>query len=467
MSPTSLSSHHLLFDIIQSRLALTLDDHRRADTIRAVEDLAAGGNRLQLGDVIATLSREPITHAIWQKFIQIATVGETYFFRDRDQINALRLSVLPGLIAERRREGSYQLRLWSAGCSTGEEPYSLAILLREMLPDFNLWNVTILASDLNVNHLDRGRSGFYRAWSFRNETPEDVRERWFVEEEGGYRIHQSIRDMVTFAPLNFANNDWPSFAGGTMEMDIILCRNVLIYFDNEMAAAVIKRFHRALRQTGWLVLGHAETGHMFGQDYEPRNFQNAVLYQKSLDPVPTPDVVVPPPPVVPINFKASVPISLKTSGYSFSPTTIAPKPVSSTAVTMPLQDPLERARLAANREQWAEALEWLVDAEKLHKLSPEVHYLRGVVELQQGDIDQAMCSLRKAIYCDSKFVLAYFALGEIYEKQAQYKKAHYHWRQAEALLAVRLPEEPVLFSEDLTVEMLKGLLHFRCEHLPA
>ena len=166
-----VANQHRLFDLIQSRLALTLDEHRGADVVRTVEDLIASGELRHFDDVITTLSQQPLSHWLWEKFIRIATINETYFFRDRSQLNALQFTVLPALIEERRRQERLQLRLWSAGCSSGEEPYSLAIMLREMLPDFSSWGITILATDLNAGNLERARNGLYRSWSFRTETP--------------------------------------------------------------------------------------------------------------------------------------------------------------------------------------------------------------------------------------------------------------------------------------------------------
>ncbi|WP_162909721.1 CheR family methyltransferase [Aggregatilinea lenta] len=455
-----------MFDVIQSRLSLTLDEHRQADALLAIDEILADGEGRRLEDLIYTLSREPVTHPLWQRFVRIAAISETYFFRDLNQLNALRYSVLPQLIEERRKQNFHQLRLWSAGCSTGEEPYSLAILVRELLPDYKQWNISILASDLSVYNLERGRTGFYRTWSFRNETPAALQDRWFVKEKEGYRIDPSIRDMVTFIPLNLTDDSYPSISNGTIEMDVVLCRNVLIYFDNPTAAEVIKRFRSSLRSTGWLVLGHAESAHIADQEFEPRNFEHAVLYQKMPRP-PLAEVPIPSlaktsslPPTKPFISRPS------TRLLNFSATKLPPRPVSNTAVTAPLQDPLARARTAANQEQWDEALSWLADAERLHRLNAEVHYLRGVVELHRGETDQAVVSMRKSIYCDSDFVLAHFALGEIFEKQAQYKKARYQWQRAESLLATQQPDEPIPFSEDLTVEMLRGLLKYRLERLP-
>jgi chemotaxis protein methyltransferase CheR len=133
---------------------------------------------------------------------------------------------------------------------------------------------------------------------------------------------------------------------------------------------------------------------------------------------------------------------------------------------LPQQDPWELAQRHADRGQWVDALRWLAEAEKKNKMRPEVYHLRGVIEFQQKEFDKALSSLRQAIYCDGNFVLAHFTLGELYEKQGNFKKAFYQWNQAQTILATLLPEQPIAFSGDLTVEILLGILQYRLESLP-
>src|SRR5262245_39206925 len=142
--PTSLNYDHF-YNLIVSRTGLLLNDHQRTDVFALLDSLAQSSEIPQSGTLLSLLSEQPLTHPVWQRIVHIITVGETYFFRNQAQFNALRLHVLPALIAERRKLGSRQLRLWSAGSATGEEPYSLAILLREMLPDIEAWSITLLA----------------------------------------------------------------------------------------------------------------------------------------------------------------------------------------------------------------------------------------------------------------------------------------------------------------------------------
>ncbi len=183
------------------------------------------------------------------------TVGETYFFRNRDQHRALLESVLPSRLACRAAER--RIALLSAGCASGEEPYSLAILLREAGVDVS-WDVSIRAVDANPAALARARRGRYSEWSFRETSPER-RERWFRSEGRLAALDDSIRESVRFEERNLATEDdelWRSEA-----YDVILCRNVVMYFAPSRAAEVLRRAARALAPGGFLFLGHAESLH--------------------------------------------------------------------------------------------------------------------------------------------------------------------------------------------------------------
>ena len=184
------------------------------------------------------------------------TVGETYFFREKKSFESLEWEILPQLI-DGRRKGSRGLRIWSAGCATGEEPYSIAILLSKLLPDLNSWNITVLATDINPRFLSKASRGVYREWSFRD-TPGWVQGKYFKKRGGYFEILPDIKTMVTFAYQNLAEDAYPSLVGNTNAMDIILCRNVLMYFTPDMQRKVIQNLHRCLVDGGWLIVSLGE-----------------------------------------------------------------------------------------------------------------------------------------------------------------------------------------------------------------
>jgi chemotaxis protein methyltransferase CheR len=262
--------------LIASRLGLDFPEHRRADLAEGLARACRTPPMSTPEAYLAWLATLPGESPAWGRLAGYLTVGETYFFRDRAVFDALEQQILPALIAARRAEGVLRLRLWSAGCATGEEPYSLAILLDRLLPDRATWALTILATDVNPQALEVAQQGCYREWSFR-ETPQWIRDRWFHRVGGDrFEVQPKIRQMLAFAPLNLAADGYPS-------MDLILCRNVLMYFTPEAREATVARLRHALVPGGWLAVSPAEASVDLFRPLSPVSVPGALLYRK--DPV--------------------------------------------------------------------------------------------------------------------------------------------------------------------------------------
>jgi chemotaxis protein methyltransferase CheR len=450
---TSTFDPQRIFALIQARTGLHLSDHQREEVPRLLQDRLQSKLVNGISQMMLILAQEPLTHPLWDALIKVITVGETYFYRNADQFNALRRDVLMPLIAQRRKSNRKELRLWSAGCATGEEPYSLAMLLVELLPDIAEWSITVLASDLNAASLERAEQGIYRSWSFRNETPTALRDRFFKANGDSYLLIPAIKKMVRFFQLNLIADEYPSPYNGTVALDVILCRNVTIYFDQKTTEDIAQRFCRCLNDDGWLVVGHAEPLATVYQGFTPRNFTNTVIYQKNA-PFMAAEVpyVAPPPPPPPIKVipqRQSAPVPIKET-----PKASTPAPVNY----------LKKAKEAADQEQWADALKWLTKAEKQNKFEPHVYYLRALVQLHDDDQRAALTSLRQALYCEPSFVLAHYTLGEIHAKAGDHKLAIQHWQQAQGIVSKLAPD--AVLSDELTAEMLESLLSHRISILP-
>ncbi len=218
----------------------------------------------------------PITASQIEILAGHLTIGETYFFRDSAQFDALERVVFPELIRSRRELGR-SLRIWSAGCSSGEEPYSIAILLARLIPDIRDWKIAILATDINPHALRKASEATYTEWSFRN-TPTWVKEGYFKRNKGGrFELLPEIKRMVTLGHLNLAEDIYPSLFSNTNAMDIIVCRNVLMYFTPERAKKAVQHFHRSLVDGGWLVVSASETSQTLFSEFGTVNFQGATF----------------------------------------------------------------------------------------------------------------------------------------------------------------------------------------------
>lgn len=203
------------------------------------------------------------------------TVTETYFLRGAEQCRALARSVLPERI--RVRAGERRLRLLSAGCASGEEPYTLAIILREYFPELDSWDIAILGLDVNPMMIAKARKGRFGAWALR-EAPPEIRDKYFHPEGGGYLLDQRIRSMVSFEERNLtAESD---FFRTENRFDVVLCRNVLMYLVPSAAQQVIARLSRVLTPGGYLFVGYAETLRGLSQEFQLRNTDDSFYYQK-------------------------------------------------------------------------------------------------------------------------------------------------------------------------------------------
>ncbi|MDY7039303.1 MAG: protein-glutamate O-methyltransferase CheR [Chloroflexota bacterium] len=188
----------------------------------------------------------------YDRLLAALTINLTYFFRDKTVFQTLRNSVLNPLIREKRRRGRRMMRVWSAGCASGEEPYSVAILFHELLGDeIKDWQIRIQGTDLDAESLAKAKRGVYRDFSFRG-VDRDYVKRYFIKNHG-YEIRPEIKDMVRFERHDLLSDAPPH------RLDLILCRNVLIYFTAEQHDRVFATFHRALSEGGHVVLGKAET----------------------------------------------------------------------------------------------------------------------------------------------------------------------------------------------------------------
>jgi chemotaxis protein methyltransferase CheR len=203
------------------------------------------------------------------------TTNETYFFRENAQLKAFSEEILPEL---RVQSGSRRsLRIWSAGCSTGEEAYTIAILLLESGDWWHDWQVEIIGSDINQRVLHTARRGLYKKGSHRATPPEMLR-KYFVEEgRGDYRIIDPVRELVSFSYVNLLD---PHKTSLIRDLDIIFCRNVIIYFDQAAKKRVIDVFYRMLRESGYLLLGHSESLMNISTAFVLKHLRNDMVYQK-------------------------------------------------------------------------------------------------------------------------------------------------------------------------------------------
>jgi chemotaxis methyl-accepting protein methylase len=261
-----------VLDVVQRHFGIRGSEYAASRLDEALRSVLSGSDYSGLDELLASVT-DTATPRWLYGVVEYLTVGETYFLRDPAQITALRATILPDVIA--RRTGERRLRLWSAGCSTGEEVYTLAILLREreIGPD---WDIALLGTDVNQHSLRIAREGRYPAWSFRS-TPMAVRERYFEAVGDEWRVREPLRRMVRFGWLNLGSE---TLMPPVMDADLIVCRNVTIYFDDAATQRLYRALLGALAPGGWLMLGPSDPLPADTQGLERVEVAETVLWRR-------------------------------------------------------------------------------------------------------------------------------------------------------------------------------------------
>ena len=217
----------------------------------------------------------------FNRLMVLMTTNETSFFRNEPQLLCFAEEVLPLIVDEKLKgRGPKTLRIWSAGCSTGEEPYTLAIIVLERLKTMAGWNVEILANDISEDVLAKARRGEYTGITLRNIKP-DILGRYFAKQDDLYRVKPEVKALVKFSHMNLNDPRKISMMG---KMDVVFCRNVMIYFSEEVKKQIVRGFYNVLNPGGYFYIGHSETLHGISKAFKLSYFKNALVYQKEASP---------------------------------------------------------------------------------------------------------------------------------------------------------------------------------------
>lgn len=359
--------------------------------------------------------------------------GETYFFRDQGQFDLLRLQLLPELIKLRR--DSKTLRLWSAGCSSGEEAYSLAMLVDMVLPDRDKWNILILGTDIDERALTKARRGCYGQWSFRM-VPPTLQQRYFRCNDDEWLLDERIRSMVLFQTGDLIANALPNEQ--CRDMDLILCRNVFIYFAAAEVAAVAGKLAAVLKEGGYLMTAHTELISHDVRNLQNKLFAEGVVYQRATS---APVAEIPQP----------VPVALP-------PATAKRTPCVTPSIIVPsVEDLLASARALADRGEYEQAVQVCQQVLAITPLAPEPYFLLAQMAQLMGDFEQARHLLDKTLYLDQRSVAATLELAALYERAEKLPRAR-ALRCAALEIVRELPGNAVIEPYETTAaEMLQWL----------
>ncbi len=483
MTPRLSDDDYARFNqLLQNHCGLHFPEKRRTELEYGVQHAFTASTCATLDEYYRALAQAGYGATELDRLVNAVTIGETHFFRDEGQFNALYHHVLPDIIE--RRQALRTLRIWSAGCASGEEPYSIAILLRELIPNVDEWAITILGTDINTEALERARKAVYGEWAFRETRAKQLRPRYFRAQDHRYELAPEVRRMVTLARLNLAEDRYPTYDTNTMMMDLILCRNVLIYFDETAARDVIERLYTALLDSGWLVVGHSEPSVFNYRRFQVRNFPEAILYQRTghptalprdwgqplptrpVEPISVPRVPdLPPLPPVPIPVTAPFnppnadrdPLEVAEEWIEQGRSEEALKVLLPEAAAQPdrLAVCVLLGQVFANLGQWAEAEHWCQQAIRLNCLSIEAYYMAALVYQHQGKLDDAITAMKKVVYIDRNSILGHFGLADLHHSKSQLPQAQKSLDNVRRLLEGRAADEVIPASGGITIGRLR------------
>lgn len=422
---------------------------------------------------IEWLLNEPKSREKTEILATYITNGETYFFRENSYFEAMEKIIIPEILENRRVE-SKCLQFWCAGCSSGEEAYSIAIMIYRMRHLMKGWEVRIAATDINLKALHKAVQGVYSEWSFRD-APEWLKSGYFTSsEKGKYTIIPEIRKMVEFKYLNLIDEgDFP-LNSKDKGIDIILCRNVLMYFTPEKMRKTVEKFHRSLRMGGFLIVGSCETFNSSVSGFTPNYFKKGIFYKKTaLNEIKNKKEIRYYQQVKTEKLEAEVEIT-KPKSLNFLEETIhkaqlyfeernyAEAEVWVLNVLKIEEENLEGIKLlcqlCANEERLEEALQLSEKALEIEKLSPEIQYLQGIILMEMGKIEESMEALRKTIYLDNDFALAHFMLGNLILQKGQMGEAKEHFQHAIVALNRNDMEAEIFGSDGMQVKRLEEII---------
>ena len=481
---------HLGHRISQSRL----EDFEKRVLLAAAE---AGFENPS--DFIASLIRGGENNEAIGYMALYLTIGETYFFRDAMSYSVLKANILPEVL--NRKKPGERLSIWSAGCSSGEEPYSIAMTAMTVLSDYRGENgpveARILATDINKQSLKVARSGIYRRWSFRD-IPAFIKEKYFtIREDETYALKDEVKSKVDFAMLNLAEDGYPSLLNGTDNLDIIFCRNVLIYFSPEQVTNTLLKFHKCLRPGGWLFLAPSEIPHPAPKFFHVQNLNGAIVMQKVEEadlkekaPIKivhsnysyfgssreemrlSIDNLIEAPPSMPQSIETELELDLEldfenlpaklTEYYDQGRYSTIIDALPQISTSMEDSDSSETlgliARSFANLGNLEAAIDWCDRLIAQDTINARWYYLKATIHHEMGDDDAALRSLTQSIFLDESYVIAYFVLGNLHRQRGEKDKSGKCFSHVARLLQERTGTDIVQDSDGLTVGQLKSIV---------
>jgi len=266
-----------LRDYIYAQSGIYIADNRKYLLENRLRNRLKQLNLKSFGEYYYYLQYDPQRKQELNRLFEVVTTNETSFYRNPPQLKVFQDNVLSEVVAAQRKKGEKKLRIWSAGCSTGEEPYTVAMQAMDVLGgELPSWDVKITANDLSEAVLASARKGVYNEYSLRT-TPKEVVSRYFEPDNGAFKVKPEVKRLVSFGQINLSDRVQLK---RVERSHVVFCRNVIIYFDDEMKKQVIASYYDNLLPGGFLLIGHSESLHNISRAFKPMHYPGAIIYRK-------------------------------------------------------------------------------------------------------------------------------------------------------------------------------------------
>ena len=381
--------------LLAKAAGLVFEDSRRESMAYSVAERLRATGAADVASYLGMLD-DPMER---QLLLDEVTIQETHFFRNPPQVRALRTHVLPELLRHAEANGK-RLRIWSAGCSTGEEPYSIAMMLRELVPAGQGWDIKVIATDISLRALQAAREGRYGARAVALATPEQLGRFFAPTPSGAHEVRPEVRDLVEFRHHNLVTEPVPFVP--SERIDLVLCRNVTIYFGRDTTRALMTRLHHCLRDGGYLFLGHSETLWQVSEDFRLVSLgvaDSAAFVYRRLDPAIERRAILPDRRTLDEGAPPPAPERRARARRTFTPSAVTPDQL------------LVKARASFSGGLYAEAAEAAAEAAALAPTRADPYYVRALALVSAGRDTDALVDLRKAVYLEPGMGFAHFLLG--------------------------------------------------------
>ena len=397
-----------------------------------------------------------------QMLSDLLTTGETFFMRDPGQMDLIHRVILPEIINRKRLQK--KLRIWTPACATGEELYSLVILLEGLIPDSEHWDIDIVGSDINPVFIEKAKVASYKEWSFRG-CSNDFKNTYFRRETDSWSLNASIRSRVRLLVLDLVNANLPDYSKNLVDVDFILCRNLFIYMNMDAVNTITEKLSACLAKGGVLMTAHGEL-HAYRQSgLQVKIYPESLVYQR----IDSSAFLEPMADMNPLGttFKPLGEFEHTNAPAAPVPPQVSnPSPIEHQLPVVPIVQPPEKSSDAlyalawqfADSAKFSEATELYQKLSLIDPMQAQLHYLHAVISMEMGDIEQAKSDLRKTLYLDPEFIAAYLELITIQIQEHKTEMASKSCDKAIKALQKMGPQESIPYLKNSTVFDLKQYL---------